>query len=238
MIIYLSDNGPEAFDGQGGVISNPIGNAYIKKNFSHAYGDIGKANSNWQYGAEWANGSTGPLQWMKIFVAGGGVRTPLIIRPPLGSGFVRTGAIESGPVRVKDLAPTILSYAGVERPATRYRDRVIVPASGVDLKPYLNGSKPKPRLPGEWMAFELMGNAYLIDGDYKVMRQRTGMWGDGQWHLFNIVKDPGETQRLDAKEPERLKQMVQRYDLYAKDKGIVPVADDWNPWSAFGQSVN
>lgn len=128
--------------------------------------------------------------------------------------------------------------AEVERPATRYRDRVIVPASGVDLMPYLNGSKPKPRLPGEWMAFELMGNAYLIDGDFKVMRQRTGMWGDGQWHLFNIVKDPGETQRLDPKEPERLKQMVQRYDLYAKDKGIVPVADDWNPWSAFGQSVN
>ena len=238
LIIYLADNGPEAFDGQGGVISNPIGNAYIKKNFSHAYGDIGKANSNWQYGAEWANGSTGPLQWMKIFVAGGGVRTPLIIRPPLGSGFMHAGAIESGPVRVKDLAPTILSYAGVERPSSRYGDREIVPASGVNLRPYLNGAKPKPRLPGEWMAFELMGNSYLIDGDYKVMRQRTGMWGDGKWHLFNIVKYPGESQRLDSMQPERLKQMVHQYDLYAKEKGIVPVADDWNPWSAFGQTAN
>ena len=236
LIIYLSDNGPEAFDGQGGVISNPIGNAYVQKNFSRAYKDIGKVNSNWQYGAEWANGSTGPLQWMKIFVAGGGVRTPLIILPPKNSGFTRSGEIESGPVRVKDLAPTILSYAGVTRPKDSYGNRVIVPASGISLKPYLTGAKPKPRLPGEWMAFELMGNSYLIDGDYKVMRQRTGMWGDGQWHLYNIVKDPGETKPLDGQEPERLKQMVRQYDSYAKEKGIVPVADNWNPWSAFGQA--
>lgn len=234
LIIYLTDNGPEAFDGQGGVITNPIGKAYIQTNFSSAYNDIGKANSNWQYGAEWANGSTGPLQWMKIFVAGGGVRTPLIIRPPKNSGFSRSGTIESGPVRVKDLATTILSYTGVKRPTSRYGDRPIVPASGVDLKPYLNGSKERPRLEGEWMAFELMGNAYLIDGDYKVMRQRSGMWGDGQWHLYNIVKDPGETQPLDAKQPERLTRMVNQYEIYAKEKGIVPVADDWNPWSAFG----
>ena len=85
------------------------------------------------------------------------------------------------------------------------------------------------------MAFELMGNSYLIDGDYKVMRQRTGMWGDGQWHLYNIVKDPGETKPLDKQDPARLKQMVGQYDQYAKEKGIVPVADNWNPWSAFGQ---
>jgi len=234
LIIYLTDNGPEAFDGQGGVITNPIAQAYIQNNYSNAYNDIGKANSNWQYGAEWANGSTGPLQWMKIFVAGGGVRTPLIIRPPVNSGFSRPGAIESGPVRVKDLATTILSYTGVDRPANRYGDRAIIPASGVDLKPYLNGSKNRPRVEGEWMAFELMGNAYLIDGDYKVMRQRTGMWGDGQWHLFNIVSDPGETRLLDTQQPQRLARMVAQYESYARDKGIVPVADDWNPWSAFG----
>ena len=59
-------------------------------------------------------------------------------------------------------------------------------------------------------------------------------WGDGQWHLYNIVKDPGETQPLDTKQPERLTRMVNQYEIYAKEKGIVPVADDWNPWSAFG----
>ena len=172
---------------------------------------------------------------MKVFIAGGGVRTPLIIRPPEGSDFTRAGVIESAPVRVKDLATTILSYAGVERPERRYGDREIEPSSGVDLKPYLTGTKPRPRLPGEWMAFELMGNSYLIDGDYKVMRQRSGMWGDGQWHLYNIVFDPGETQPLDDAQPERLKRMVAQYEVYASEKGIVPVADDWNPWSSFGR---
>jgi len=26
--------------------------------------------------------------------------------------------------------------------------------------------------------------------------------------------------------------MVDIYERYAKEKGIVPVADDWNPWEA------
>ena len=60
------------------------------------------------------------------------------------------------------------------------------------------------------------------------------MYGDGQWHLYSITHDPGETTPLDAAEPDRLKQMIATYDRYAKEKGIVPVADDWNPWHGFG----
>ncbi len=36
------------------------------------------------------------------------------------------------------------------------------------------------------MAFELFGNGYIVSGDYKAMRVRPGMYGDGQWHLYNI----------------------------------------------------
>jgi arylsulfatase len=58
------------------------------------------------------------------------------------------------------------------------------------------------------------------------------MWGDGKWHLYDIKKDPGETTPLEAEQPERLQKMIAIYDNYAKEKGIVPVADDWSPWSA------
>ena len=47
----------------------------------------------------------------------------------------------------------------------------------------------------QWVAFELFGNSYVIAGDYKAIRVRTGMYGDGKWHLYNIRNDPGETRR-------------------------------------------
>jgi hypothetical protein len=52
----------------------------------------------------------------------------------------------------------------------------------------------------------------------------------GKWHLYDIKKDPGETRLLEADQPLRLRKMIDIYERYAKEKGIVPVADDWNPW--------
>ena len=83
----------------------------------------------------------------------------------------------------------------------------------------------------DWFALELFGNAMIIAGDYKAMRVRPGMYGDGQWHLYNIQKDPGETQSLNQQEPELLQKLVATYDQYAKEKGIIPVTDDWSPFA-------
>jgi arylsulfatase len=58
------------------------------------------------------------------------------------------------------------------------------------------------------------------------------MYGDGEWHLYDIKNDPGETRPLEAEQPERLEKMIAIYEAYAEEKGIVPVADDWSPWSA------
>ena len=54
--------------------------------------------------------------------------------------------------------------------------------------------------------FRFQGNAALIDGAWKLFlstRQRTG----GQWQLFDLESDPGETQDLSAELPERFAQM-------------------------------
>ena len=77
---------------------------------------------------------------------------------------------------------------------------------------------------------QLFGNSYVMAGDYKAIHMRTGMYGDGEWHLYDIKKDPGETNPLEADQPERLRKMIAIYENYAEEKGIIPVADDWNPW--------
>ena len=59
------------------------------------------------------------------------------------------------------------------------------------------------------------------------------MYGDGKWHLYDIKRDPGETLPLEQEMPKRLQQLVTIYEQYAEEKGIVPVADNWNPWHGF-----
>jgi low affinity Fe/Cu permease len=37
---------------------------------------------------------------------------------------------------------------------------------------------------------------------------------------------------LEADQPKRLRKMIDIYERYAKEKGLVPVSDDWNPWES------
>jgi arylsulfatase len=172
------------------------------------------------------------LQWFKWFIGEGGIRVPLIVVPPKNQAFALSGEMTDEYAYAKELPMTILDYAGVEHPQTEFKGRKLTPPSGVSLRPFLVGKEPSPRTEKEWVVFELFGNAYVVAGDYKAMRMHTGMYGDGKWHLYDIKKDPGETRPLEDEQPERLQKMIDIFERYAKEKGIVPVADDWSPWES------
>ncbi|MEP3304479.1 MAG: hypothetical protein ABJO05_21150, partial [Roseibium sp.] len=52
--------------------------------------------------------------------------------------------------------------------------------------------------------------------------------GDGQWRLFNIVKDPGETKDLAASEPQRFQRMLGHYQQYRRDNKVAPVPEGYS----------
>ncbi len=52
--------------------------------------------------------------------------------------------------------------------------------------------------------------------------------GDNQWHLFNIVIDPGETKDLKEEMPERFRAMMDAYRKYAADNNVLPVPEDYD----------
>ena len=145
LIIYLSDNGPEGFDGDG-VLSSEALNQWIEANFSMAQEDIGRGNSYAYIGTDMANAATGGLSWWKWFIGEGGVRVPMIVLPPRGEEFVRTGVKTADFASVKDLPMTILDYAGVAHPGTAFGERDIKPPrasrSGHGLR-----ERPKARGP-------------------------------------------------------------------------------------------
>jgi arylsulfatase len=229
LIIYTPDNGPEGFDDRG-KISSPALVDWVKANFSQDFEDIPRGNSMTFLGTDWAGAANGSLQWWKWFVGEGGIRVPMIVVPPKNTAFTRSGVMTNEYAYAKELPMTILDYAGVDHPQTEFKGRKIAPPSGVSLRPYLAGQASSPRTEEDWVVFELFGNKYVVAGDYKAIRVRPGMWGDGKWHLYDIKQDPGETRPLEAEQPERLQKMIAIFERYAKEKGVVPVADDWNPW--------
>lgn len=232
LIIYLSDNGPEGVTDQG-RFSDPPASEILQKKFSRDFDKTGSGKSFGYLGSEWANAVTGGLQWWKGFVSEGGIRVPLVIVPPKTSAFSGNGKKSHEYLSVMDIPMTILDYAGVERPESMYRERAIRKTSGLSVRDYIEGKKDSPRTEEQWVAFELAGNKYVIAGDYKAVFVRPGMHGDGQWHLYNIRKDPGEVRDIGPGNPNRLKKLIAIYDRYARDKGIVEVPDDWSPWYSF-----
>ena len=76
--------------------------------------------------------------------------------------------------------------------------------------------------PRDTIGYELAGHAALFQGDYKIL-YIYGPLGDGQWHLYNIAKDPGETRNLAAEEPGRFQRMLSAYERYARDNKVLEV---------------
>ena len=56
----------------------------------------------------------------------------------------------------------------------------------------------------------------MRQGDWKITDP-----GDGQWRLFDIAQDPGETTDLSAVEPARRAALERAWDEYARSVGVV-----------------
>mgnify|MGYP005996309249 CR=1 FL=1 len=92
--------------------------------------------------------------------------------------------------------------------------------SGRSLLPVVKGDIEHTYGPNDSIGYELGGNAALFRGDYKLVKV-SGKIADDQWHLYNIVNDPGETVDLRATLPERYALMLNEYQQYAKDNNVL-----------------
>jgi arylsulfatase/uncharacterized sulfatase len=78
----------------------------------------------------------------------------------------------------------------------------------------------------EPIGFELGGNAALFKGVHKLVRYGQPL-GDGDWHLYDIVSDPGETRNLRATQPALFAEMQDDYADYARANGVLELPADY-----------
>jgi arylsulfatase/uncharacterized sulfatase len=175
-------------------------------------------------GPSWASATVGPLSGYKYFASEGGLRVPLIIAGVPGA---RPGAVAPALTHVNDIVPTLLEVVGIPAHDGRYGGRSVQALSGHSLLALMTGQASSVRRPDEVLGYELSGSAALFKGDYKLVKNIAPL-GDGQWRLFHLRTDPGETQDLRQSQATVFAAMQADYAQYAKDYGVLPVPEGFD----------
>jgi glutathione S-transferase len=230
VFVFMSDNGAEGNDVWDRSLDvTPIDKLFLKlwmkNNGSNLdYENLGTRGSYVNIGPSIASAAGSPLTFHKFFAHEGGMRVPLIMSGP---GITEACRMSSAFSFVTDIAPTLLDIAGVNNPQNEYQDRTVESMVGQSILPLAQGKTERIHAADKTIGYELGGNAALFQGDYKIVMDR-GPVADGQWHLYNIVTDPGETRDLKEAMQERFSAMMAAYRKYVIDNNVRPVSEDYS----------
>jgi arylsulfatase/uncharacterized sulfatase len=218
IFVFTSDNGAE---GSGPVdpLSGPNSLTTASMGYSTDYETLGLKGSFSSIGPGFTSAAVSPLAFYKFYTGEGGLRVPLIVSgQPLGNIPEQTDAF----AWATDIAATILALAKVPSPEARYGGRPVLPMTGRDLTPLVKGTVDRVYGENDAIGYELTGQGALFRGDFKLVRNLPPL-GDGQWRLFNIVRDPGETLDLAREDPDRLQTMLSAYEVFEAENQVEPL---------------
>ena len=225
LIMLLSDNGASQEGGATGVLDEMKWINGIAEDVDAAVkrlDDIGGPNSHSNIPWGWAQAGNTPLKWYKQNTHGGGVRDPLIMHWP--NKIAGAGGVRHQFCHAIDIAPTVLDIIGIQNP-----DIVAgvpqMPVHGVSLTSVL--SEPTAKLSRGPQYFEMLGHRGIWhDGWKAVTHHEPGTsFDDDKWELYHLDHDFSEFEDLAAKEPARLKAMVDLWWQEAERNGALPLDD-------------
>lgn len=196
---------------------------------------LGDNGSDAPLGDPHAIASAAPLRGMKGSHYEGGTRVPFIAAWAKASASsvyqqrlpIPTGAIQNQQAAVYDLFPTILALTGQSAPPKHIIDgaRLDTLLSGkpdaTRRETFLMHYPHSPHRSDYWTSYR--------DGDWKVIYHYfpSKVSAGSHYQLFNLAKDPSESNNLAGNEPVKLRQMMAALMAkLAEDGALFPVADD------------
>jgi len=223
IFVFTSDNGAE-----GSGARDPFGYSTQRMaaslGYHTEYETLGTKGSFNSINPGFTSAAVSPLSFYKFYAGEGGLRVPLVISgEPLGDIVSQTSAF----AWATDVAATILSMAGVAAAGERYAGKPVLPMTGKDLSPLFDGSQARIHSEEDAIGYELTGHAALFQGDYKLVKNLAPL-GDGQWRLYDIVRDPGETIDLKSEMPDRYQQMLSAFEQYTLENRVQPIPQGYS----------
>ena len=222
VFVFLSDNGAEPSD----PFEYLTGKLWLWTQYTTELEKLGAKGAYTTIGRNWASAAASPLATHKFYAGEGGLRVPLIVRgPTLLPDNVAGGRIHTAFTHVTDITPTLLEVAGIAPPSAGSDVESI---TGKSLLPVLRGQVDRSRQNGESLGYELAGNAALFEGDLKLVRNMPPL-GNGEWQLFDITHDAGETRDLRSSRPQDFERMLKAYQKFEREDGVLPLPDGYAP---------
>ena len=75
------------------------------------------------------------------------------------------------------------------------------------------------------VGYELFGLKAYIDGDWKILRMPPP-FASGEWELYNLKQDPGETKDLSSEYADKVDEMVALWEQYSEDNSVLDISYD------------
>ena len=229
VFVLLSDNGASREGQASGQFDNNRFFNGFDEDVSEAVkrlDDIGTIRSNSNYPWGWSMAGNTPNKRYKGTTHGGGIRDPLIIHWPAGIPAAERGSLRSQFHHAVDVTPTLLDLVGVEAPATM---------KGVDQMP-LHGASMRASIESASAAsnhttqyFEMLGSRGIYHEGWKAVTyhgfnsDRT--FPDSEWELYHLDTDFSECRDLAQRNPAKLREMIELFDVEAKRYGVYPLDD-------------
>jgi arylsulfatase len=224
MIVLLSDNGASPEGGALGAANERKHLNYEPETVAESLAALDKIGSEWafnHYPTGWAQVSNTPLKWYKKDTHGGGIRAPLIVSWP---SRLRESGIRTQYHHVIDITPTVLEVVGAPAP-TVYQGIAQLPMHGLSMAYTFDA--PEAPTTKRVQHYELLGDRALwCDGWKAVARHGKGEDFDAdRWELYHVDADFSECEDLAAAEPQKLRELVDRWWAEAGAFDVLPLDD-------------
>jgi arylsulfatase len=241
LIIACSDNGASSEGGPVGSVNDVRAWNVAERTVAEALeriDDIGGPRMHNNYPWGWTVAGNTPFRRWKRETHEGGVADPLVVS--WRRGIAARGELRRQYVHAIDVVPTVLELAGIEAPEV-LRGIPQRPVEGVSFAYALDAADAPSR--HETQYYEMFGCRALYDRGWKavtyhpIQADEPGL-ENVPWELYDVEVDASECHDLAESEPERLREMVDRWWVEAERHGVLPI--DNRPFSelVFGRPLD